>query len=417
MQPQRKLLVIDTAYTYEAVTKRGMHDAVTSLELDGFFSKVWTVHPVATLTTTQEWTPRYGPPVHYRVNDRHMFIEGKMERFRLPSALLPLNFLISQLALLIYLFRLIRREQVSVLRAGDPLYSGLLTWALARLTGRPFLVRLGANHDKFFEVVGKPLMPRLFRRRSIEKKVERFVMRRADLIAAANEDYLNFAFSCGVRADRTTIFPYGNLLDRSHFQDPASRDLPVSTLQEIGVERGKFIMYVGRLIPAKRPQDVVEVLAELRGRGHDLKAVLVGHGEMGPALFELAAARGVASQVILAGSRPQQWLAEMIPQAASVVSPVTGRALSEAALGAAPIAAYDTDWQGEIIRHGETGELVPFRAWNALANSVERFLNDPDYALRMGRAAREAALRMFDRTSLDQHERDQYLKIIEGRAG
>jgi glycosyltransferase involved in cell wall biosynthesis len=102
----------------------------------------------------------------------------------------------------------------------------------------------------------------------------------------------------------------------------------------------------------------------------------------------------------------------MIPCAAAVVSPVTGRALSEAALGGAPIVAYDIDWQGDIIRTGETGEIVPYLDWAAMAESVDRFLKDPDYAHAMGRAVREAALQMFDTEALDQHERVQYEAMI-----
>jgi glycosyltransferase involved in cell wall biosynthesis len=97
-----------------------------------------------------------------------------------------------------------------------------------------------------------------------------------------------------------------------------------------------------------------------------------------------------------------------------VLSPLTGRALSESALAAAPIAAYDLDWQGDLIQTGVTGELVPFREPDQMAVSVARFLRDPAYARAMGRAVREHALAMLDPARLNQHERDQYSRLLVG---
>lgn len=411
--PRPKLLVIDTAYTYETICKRGMYDALTSVELGGFFERVWTVHPVATLTTSTGWSAPYGRFIEHRVNDRHVFIEGKVTRFRLPKALFAVNFLMSQAELFLHLWRLMRRERIAVIRAGDPLYSGLVAWALSRVGGIPFIVRLGANHDKYYEVVGRPLMPRLFRWRKIERLVERFVLKRAAFVAGANRDYADFAARSGTPPERVTIFGYGNLLDRSHFVDPLLRGDASSELEGLGVKRGKYLLYIGRLLPGKRPDDIVRVLAELRARGHNLKAVLVGEGAMRDELELLAAELRVSDQVILAGGRSQHWLAQVIPHAAAVLSPATGRALSEAALGGAAVVAYDIDWQGEIIRHGETGELVPFSQWLGMADAVERIIMDPDYSAVLGAGARRAALEMFEPSRLIDHEREVYGRLIQ----
>ena len=89
-----------------------------------------------------------------------------------------------------------------------------------------------------------------------------------------------------------------------------------------------------------------------------------------------------------------------------------GRALTESALGAAPIVAYDVDWQSELIQSGVTGELVPYLDWEKMADSVEHFLVNPEYARSMGEAVRKLALEMMDPAVLDQHERDTYQKVI-----
>lgn len=408
----RKLLVLDSSYTLEAIRTRKLEDSVTCRDLDGFFDHVWTVHPFATIVTSEKWTSRYGAPEWHSLTPAHTFIEGKIGRFAWLERLAPLNFLLGQVNVFVSLLHLIRKERICVIRVGSPLYLGLLGWALSRWCGIPFAVRVGGNHDKIYETTGQPLEKRLFFNRRIEKIVERFVFSRADLVAGANQDNLDFALASGARPEVSTLFRYGNLIDKRHFVDPSVRVGGYAKLDELGTKPGCFILYIGRLEGVKHPDDVVRVLAEVRRRGSEVKALLVGDGQLRLRLAELARELQVEDQVIFCGNCDQEWLAQIIPLAASVVSPHTGRALSEAALGAAPIIAYDVDWQGELIETGITGELVPHLDWMKMADALERFLKDPAYAHAMGNAARNRIVEMMEPAKLDQHERDQYTALL-----
>jgi glycosyltransferase involved in cell wall biosynthesis len=112
------------------------------------------------------------------------------------------------------------------------------------------------------------------------------------------------------------------------------------------------------------------------------------------------------------GNQNQRALAQLNAHAAVVLSPLTGRALSESALGAAPIVAYDLDWQSDLIQTGITGELVQFRRADLLASSAIKLLRDRSYAQRMGDAARKCALEMLDPRRLNAHERQEYAKLL-----
>lgn len=408
----RKLLVLDTSYTLEAIRTRKLEDSVTCRDLDGFFEHVWTVHPFATLVTSEKWTSRCGRAECHSLATAHTFIEGKVGRFAILKWLTPLNFLLSQISIFATLVCLIRKERISAIRVGSPLYLGLFGWALSRLCGIPFVVRVGGNYDKIYEATGRPLEKRLFFHRRIEKLVERFVFSRADLVAGANQDNLDFALANGARPEFSTLFRYGNLIDRRHFVVPEERMGGYAKLNELGVKPGCFILYIGRLESVKRPDDVVRVLAEVRGQGRDVKALLVGDGQLRPKLAVLARELGVEDQVVFCGNRDQEWLAQIIPLAAVIVSPHTGRALSEAALGAAPIAAYDIDWQAELIETGVTGELVSFGNWRALAASTIKLLSDRAYARNVGENLRGRVLEMMDPAKLDEHERQQYEQLL-----
>jgi glycosyltransferase involved in cell wall biosynthesis len=251
------------------------------------------------------------------------------------------------------------------------------------------------------------------RSRKIEKIVERFVFPRADLVAGANQDNLNFALANGARPERSTVFRYGNLLDARHLVDPAARGDAAELLRDLTVERGKFLLYVGRLEPIKQPEHVVEVLAKLRGDGFDIKAVLAGDGRMREELEARGRELGIPDLVVLPGNLSQSALALLYPAAAAVISPHTGRALAEAAMGAAPTVAYDVDWQGELIENGKTGFLIDHGDVEKMAAAAALLLSDSGQAKRLGDALRIRVLEMLDPEALDEHERKTYSRLLD----
>lgn len=405
---QPRQLVIDTSYSLETIRDCRLEQTVFCRDLDGYFEHVWTLHPFATLVTSDAWSSRYGTPQSYTMSPRHTFIEGRFGLTRWLRHVSPLNFLLAQLWLVVWLVRLVRANSISVIRANGPLYAGLLGWLVARLCGIPVVIRVGENSDEIYKATGRPIYPRLFRTRRAEKVVERWVLSRVDLVAAANLNYLEFAVANGTPRERTTVFPYGNRVHPDHFVAPEERPDGSLDLAELGVADQPFLMYIGRLVERKHPGDVIRVLAEVRARGDDVRAVMVGDGSQREELMGLAAELGVAEHVVFCGNRPQDWLVRVTPRAGVVVSPITGAALVEAALAAAPIAAYDVDWQSELIETDVTGELVPFRDHERLADATARLLADREYAARMGRAVREKALARLDPRQLNAHERSQY---------
>ncbi len=407
----RKLLVLDTSYSYDAICDRGLEGSVTCRDLGGFFAHVWTVHPVASLVSNDQ--SQSGRPIVHKMTKGHTFLDGKVGRFTTLERLPVLNFAVAQASLIWELTQLIRVERISVIRAGDPLYNGLLGLLLARACKIPLLVRVGANHDKTFEVTGRPMMPRLFKTRAIEKAVGRFVLSHADMVAGANQDNLDFAFDNGAKPERSTLFRYGNLIHEMHFREPEMRDKGEEYLHEHNVIPDQFLLYIGRFESVKHPEDVVKVLAGVRQQGHDVKLVMAGTGQLLEKLKDLTRELDVEDSVVFCGNQEQEWLAQVIPLASVVVSPHTGRALSEVALGGAPIVAYDIDWQSELIETGVTGTLVPHLALDSMVDAVARLLDNPPHARELGKAARERAIGMMDPELLNQNERDVYSSLID----
>ena len=408
----QSMLVLDASYTLEMIQGLGTENSVTCRDLDGFFRHVWTVHPFATLLTSETWSPRYGKPVWHDMGPRHHFIEGKVGRFGWLSFLFPVNFLIGQIGLFFTLWALIRREDIQVIRVGDPLYLGMFGLALSRLTGIPLMIRVNSNNDKTRKDAGAPLYPQLFKSERVERVIERFIFPRAAMVAAPSSENLEFALSAGARKEVTTIFRYGNLLAAEHLVEPGERGLDHVLLAKLGIEQDKFLLSVGRLEPVKFPEDCVHTLSELRKRGYDLKLIFAGEGKLESTLREQAERLGVTEWVIFAGNQAQRELAQLNTHSAVVLSPLTGRALSESGLGASAIVAYDLDWQSELIENDKTGFLIPFRNKDRFVDAVEKMIIKPSLKRRMGTAVRKRALSILDPEKLNEHERCEYRRIL-----
>jgi glycosyltransferase involved in cell wall biosynthesis len=403
------LLVLDGSYTYARIKDLGLEQSVFVRDLDGFFRHVWNVHPFGDVSVTSGSS---GPPEFHQMNDRHSFVQARPGRFRLLGRIFPLNFAIGQAELLCRLCKLVQRERISLIRAGDPLYVGLLGWALARLTGRPLMVRINVNNDRVRETTGMPVYPRLLRSTSVEKKIERFVLPRADLVVAPSQDYVDFAVSNGADPKRVAIFRYGNLVAPGHLIPRSERGTDRTLFRRLGVSPDRYLLCVSRMDALKFPDDAIRVLADVRSAGRDVKLVLAGEGPMRPELESLAGQLKVVGQVVFPGNLKQEVLQQLYAHAGVVISPLTGRALSEAAFGSAPIVAYDLDWQSDLIETGVTGELVPFRDRVAMAAAALKLLGDRDYARAMGEGVRARAMDMLHPAKLNEHERAEYAKLL-----
>ena len=409
----RKLLVLDSSYSFEAIKDLQLEHSVECRDLGGYFTHVWSVHPFATLVTSDAWTTRFGRPVVFPMNDGHTFIEGKVGRYAILGRFVGVNFLISQIDIFVFLYRLIKMHEISAIRVGSPLYVGLFGWLLSRICKIPLIVRVGGNHDKIFESMRKPIEAKFFRFRSCEKVIERLVFRAADFVVGANQDNLNFALANGARVARSAVVRYGNLIDSRHFQEPRARHGGKVLLEDIGIGDEPFLMYIGRLESVKMPDHPIQLLSILNKTNKALKLIMVGEGTLLNNLVELCAYHGLVDRVFFCGKRDQGWLAKVLPHASVVISPHTGRALTEAGLAAAPIVAYDVDWQTEIIRSGETGEIIPFGDVLSLARSTSRLLEERAYAEKLGHNLRNLLLDIMNPDRLNETERSYYRKLLQ----
>ena len=72
----RSLLILDMSFTLKMFKERQLEQALESRKLNGYFSHVISVHPLAGLFETGNG--RYGKPLITEIDASHVFVEGKV---------------------------------------------------------------------------------------------------------------------------------------------------------------------------------------------------------------------------------------------------------------------------------------------------------------------------------------------------
>ena len=178
---------------------------------------------------------------------------------------------------------------------------------------------------------------------------------------------------------------------------------------ELGVPPDALVVgNVARLQPAKGHRHLLAAWARVQAARPDAVLVIIGWGESEAALRRQAEELGLAPSVRFLGKRQDvhRLLAGLDVFAFSSIHEGQGIALLEAMAAGVPVAAFAADGVPEMVRHEDTGLLVPARDEQGLAEAVLRLAGDPDLRAKVTTAAArmvdeeysvEAAARGYDR--------------------
>jgi len=150
-----------------------------------------------------------------------------------------------------------------------------------------------------------------------------------------------------------------------------------------------LVVAVGRLVPVKRYDRLIDVLSEVRARQPDLEAVIVGEGYERPALEGRIRARGAAGWLRLAGRVDDDELLALYQRAWVLASASAregwGMTVTEAAACATPAVVTDIAGHRDAVEDGVGGLLAGDR--RALVDGLAAVLSDPALRDRLGRGA------------------------------
>lgn len=158
-----------------------------------------------------------------------------------------------------------------------------------------------------------------------------------------------------------------------------------------------IILYVGHLSPFKGLEFLLEAFARLQIS--DVLLYLVGDGVLRKELLAMANRLGILERCVFVGTRPHEEISFWLGAADCLVLPSLSEGipnvLREAMICRAPVIATPVGGVPEIIKHRETGMLVPARDSVLLAKAIGDVLNPTsDIVLEMVNRAEAAAKNM-----------------------
>lgn len=259
--------------------------------------------------------------------------------------------------------------------------AGLL---LARRWGVPLILEANASEVKWREDWSTLRFPGLAR------ACERLLLTRADLVTAVSEHAAEDLRSAGANANRLRVVPNGVEIERFAGAQPRALPFPA----------GAFVVgFCGLFYPWHGVPNLVEAFVRLHEHHPDARLLLVGDGEQAPLARSLLDRGGCTSAALLAGLVSRDEVPGFLAAADVLVSPHADVhrfigspiKLFEYMATGKPIVASAVAQIAEILRHRQTGMLVPPEDPQALCEALEELRERPDLRLALGSAAQREA--------------------------
>lgn len=238
---------------------------------------------------------------------------------------------------------------------------------------------------------------RSFWRKTIKKIPIRVFFHKVDYFLATSPSNTKYLIDHGV--DERDIFQAPLPSDIVWFDTLRKKITQQTVLQlrdDLGLSAGhKVILFAGKLLPHKRPQDVLKLMAKLQDQ--NVSALFVGSGELLEDLKRLSRDLGISSNVKFVGFVNQSRLAQYFSLSDIFIFPSSrepyGLIASEVLpFGLPIIAAENIGAVGAAIRDGINGFIYPCANINELTKHTKRLLGDKELYEKMSHNSQQLAM-------------------------
>lgn len=224
------------------------------------------------------------------------------------------------------------------------------------------------------------------------KSIEERAFLEADAVISVDKPHAEYLRSFGRKGPIWTIV---NFVDTRQFNDQVAA-VPFDPEVEAWLAGRPVIFCPRRLVPKNGVTAAVRAMAVLKSRGVRCALVVAGYGPQRPEVEALIRELGVAGEVRLLGSVEPGRMAGWYRRSVVVVVPsISIKGVEEATSISAlegqacgrPVIASAIGGLPEIVEDGVTGLLVPGDRPEALADAIERTLQDEPLAAALGHEA------------------------------
>jgi glycosyltransferase involved in cell wall biosynthesis len=186
--------------------------------------------------------------------------------------------------------------------------------------------------------------------------------------------------------------------------------------RELGIPfSARVVAVFSRLNRMKGVQYFLDAALVLAGRFPDVHFLVVGDGGSKTELEEHAGRLGLGQRIVFTGFRGD--VPDLLSEAAISVLPSlsegTSNTLLESMAAGIPVVATRVGGNPEVVEDGVSGLLVPPRDSAALAAAMARLLEDPDLALRLGRAGMRRVSELFSIDGSVHQTEHLYQRLVE----
>jgi glycosyltransferase involved in cell wall biosynthesis len=245
----------------------------------------------------------------------------------------------------------------------------------------------------------------------IAAKTGNFLADRVTVNAEAVRDFVHENERCAI--DKMVVIPSG--VDADSFRPLAQGDYKA----RLGIPSGRTTVgVVTRMRVRKGVEEFMRALAIVRRSRPEVHGVIVGEVEPDVVLEQLVAELGLKDHLSLLGRRadmPEVYSAFDLFVLCSHDEGMSN-AILEAMAMEKVVVATDVGGTKEVVRHGETGLLVPAKDPEALGKSIEEALGSgPLRLLEMGRRGREIVVEEFSAASMVRQMEELYSSLAAKR--
>jgi glycosyltransferase involved in cell wall biosynthesis len=272
------------------------------------------------------------------------------------------------------------------------------------------------NGAVVLSVHGSEVRAALTSEHRIEKALLRAVLTRADAIVACSAELAADVIALAPKArERVQIIPNGVNFDALLSQVNPDFYLP----PELNLK--PFILNVATYEPKKSQDVLIEAFSRVAARHHDVQLVIIGRST--PWIEEIrlrASASGFAERIHLLVDLPHAAVMNWLSRAMIFCLPSAAEghplAIMEAAAFELPVVATSIGGIREIIAGADEGLLVPVSEPYALAQALNRLIEDPETARNLGRNLRRSVESRYSWTNTAKLYSDLARSLLTSRA-
>jgi len=218
----------------------------------------------------------------------------------------------------------------------------------------------------------------------LESRIAPPIYRRTRIVTLSESSKHELVHDLGFKAKRVTVVPPG--IDPHYTPGPEGY---------AGKSPTPLVVAVGRLVPVKQFEQLVDALVQLKPQYPDLEAVIVGEGYKREELEAQIHEAGAERWISLPGRVDEDVKVDLYRRAWVLASASAregwGMTVTEAAACGTPSVVSRVSGHEDAVVEGITGLLAS--GTEELRSGMDRLLRDPEYRGRMSRAALEHAAR------------------------